>query len=71
MAAGNAVMDVLGNQGFRWRTRSWPILSWPQHLRQSMTGKIQELRGAGFLRGIKLEDEFLAGELCMHVNYIF
>lgn len=66
MAAGNAVMDVLEQPEFLEgvRERSAYLEAGLQRLQQNMTGKIDELRGAGFLRGIKLADAYVAGTLC-------
>ena len=66
MAAGNAVMDVLEQPEFLEgvRERAAYLEAGLQRLQQNMTGKIQELRGAGFLRGIKLADAYVAGTLC-------
>jgi len=66
MAAGNAVMDVLEQPDFleSVRDRAAYLEAGLQRLQQNMIGKIQELRGAGFLRGIKLADAYVAGTLC-------
>ena len=66
MAAGNAVMDVLEQPEFleSVRDRAAYLEAGLQRLQQNMIGKIQELRGAGFLRGIKLTDAYVAGTLC-------
>ncbi len=66
MAAGNAVMDVLEQPEFleSVRDRAAYLEAGLQRLQQNMIGKIQELRGAGFLRGIKLADAYVAGTLC-------
>ena len=66
MAAGNAVMDVLEQPEFLEgvRERAAYLEAGLQRLQQNMTGKIDELRGAGFLRGIKLADAYVAGTLC-------
>ena len=66
MAAGNAVMDVLEQPEFLAdvRDRAGYLEAGLTALLNSMPETIQELRGAGFLRGIKLADKYVAGTLC-------
>ena len=66
MAVGNAVMDVLEDDGFMAgvRSRAAHLDAGLQALQSANPKRIEEIRGTGFLRGLKLADMFEAGALC-------
>ena len=65
VAAGNAVLDVMLEDGFFDALRQKIALfdKGLSEIAEAMPDKIVELRGTGFLRGIRLTDAFLAGAL--------
>ena len=65
MAAGNAVMDILEEEGFfdELAMRISQLDDGLVALHEQFPDKIIELRGAGLLRGIRLAEAYPAGEL--------
>jgi len=65
VAAGNAVMDVLEDEAFfpELGQRISQLDAGLAELASLYEGKIAELRGTGFLRGIKLSEGYEAGVL--------
>ena len=65
MAAGNAVMDVMEEEGFfdHLGARIRQLDEGLTQLESDFPDKIAEVRGAGFLRGIKLANPHQAGAL--------
>ena len=65
VAAGNAVLDVMEEDGF-YETLGARIAQLDEglsSLQHQFADKISEIRGRGFLRGIKLADGYLAADL--------
>ena len=70
MAAGNAVMDVLEDPDFMQsvRDRAAHLYAGLEMLQTEMPQVVQHIRGAGFLRGLKLADGYEAGALCVELR---
>ena len=70
MAAGNAVMDVLEDPDFMQsvRDRAAYLYAGLQTLQTEMPQLVQQIRGAGFLRGLKLAEGYEAGALCVELR---
>lgn len=70
VAAGNAVMDILHQDGFfdHLGARIAQLDAGLSALQDSFGDKIFEMRGKGFLRGMKLADPYQAGALNTHLR---
>ena len=64
VAAGNAVLDVMQEDGFfdHLAERITQLDAGLTALQEAFSTKISEVRGTGFLRGVKLHDGYAAGD---------